>query len=139
VAAKSRFCPASAAGEPKGEPLLMDAVDQAQRDLQEALAAAGAALERAVETYALLCALAGVPAAPDLDEPFDLKRRYRRTGNEDWWYVEHAAAELGVHRETCWRWAAEHWAQWPYKAQRVDFNRLRHLRPPGAKNAKIAK
>lgn len=134
--------PAGDEARSRREAPLTDVVDQAQRDLREALAAAGAALQRVDEAYDRFRALAAAPvsSAPDLEliEP-RRRRRYRAAENEEWMHVASAAFELGVSRTTAWRWAKEQWAQWPYTAQQVDINRLRHLRPPRGKNAKIGK
>ncbi len=94
---------------------------------------------QACERAAIVARLrqAGAPASP-APEPKP-GRRYRPVPpeEEDWRYVEHAAADLGVSRSTCWRWAWAHEAQWPHgDAQRVDFNKIRHLRPPREKNGK---
>lgn len=121
-----------------GEAPLTDAVDQARRELREALEVLGAALDRAGEVCERLQALAGAPESFAADEP--KKRSYRAAENEQWVHVVVAAFELRVSRTTVWRWAEENDAQWPHgDAQQVDINRLRHLRPPNGKNGKFGK
>lgn len=133
---------------------LTDAVDRIAADLerldQQHVAEFRALVERqAGERAALMVRLRGgrvrqgvaeAPRDPD-PEPIETKRRrYWPAENEEWMYVDDAAAELRVSRATVWRWAWKHWAQWPHTAARVDFNKLRHLvRPPRAKNAKNEK
>lgn len=92
---------------------------------------------QAGERAALIARLRAVSAPASPAPGRKPERQYRSTEDEDWKYVEHAAAELGVSRSTIWRWARQHEAQWPYgNAQRVDFNKIRHLRPPREKNGK---
>lgn len=137
---------------------LADVVDQIAANLerldQQHAAEFRAMIERqANERSALLVRVraAGALAAPvegtissaSVAPKPNPERQYRPVPpeeEEDWRHVDHAAADLGVSRSTCWRWAHDHGAQWPHgNAQRVDFNKLRHLRPPRGKNGKFGK
>jgi hypothetical protein len=128
-----------------GEVPLTDAVDQAQRDVDEALAVAEAALRAAVEALARLRALAGSGAATQQGymadfSPNSVPANLEADPEPEWLHVDQAADELGVSPSTVRRWAEEYGARWPHGcAQRVNFGKLRHLRPPRAKNEKNEK